>query len=214
MADEAALSPRSFPQSSRGRLEVIRLLFLEVYRFRIISSKSSAACFGTFLRRNKIVNDQQIGFGEELGHLLSPPELIGFEEVFEKGMGFPVDDLVAGLNGGMRHCLGDVALAGSGRPDQQGIGAVPDKFAADELVDFLFGQLRIEAPVELGQSGPVRQSGRFEAGFHEPRVSPVHFVLHEAGKDLCERSALVGLNESGLQRGAHAMQANRFEISL
>ena len=35
------------------RLEVIRLLFLEVYRFKMISSKSSAACFGTFLRRNK-----------------------------------------------------------------------------------------------------------------------------------------------------------------
>ena len=129
-------------------------------------------------------------------------------------MGFPVNDLVTSLNGGMRHGLGNVAFPGSGRPDQKGIRAVPDEFAADEFVDFLFGELRIEAPVELGQSGPIGKSGCFEAGFHEPGVAPVHFILHQAGKNFCKRSALVGLNESGFQGGIHAMQANHFEISL
>ncbi len=43
MAEEAALSLNSLPQSSTGRLDVIRVLFLFEYRFSIISRRSSAA---------------------------------------------------------------------------------------------------------------------------------------------------------------------------
>ena len=42
-----------FRQSLKQDFALIRLLLLEEYRSRMISSKSSAACFGTFLRINK-----------------------------------------------------------------------------------------------------------------------------------------------------------------
>ena len=53
MAEEAALSRSSFPQSSSGLFDVITELLLAEYRVRMISSRSSAACSGIFFRRNR-----------------------------------------------------------------------------------------------------------------------------------------------------------------
>jgi hypothetical protein len=95
--------------------------------------KIIGSLFGDVLSQKKIIDDQKIGFGEKPGHFLSSPELVGFKEVFEKDMGFAVHDFVTGLNGGIGHCFGYVAFAGSGRAYKQGIGAIPDKLAADKL---------------------------------------------------------------------------------
>ena len=57
--------------------EIIRGLFLE------------------FFAQEQVIDDQQIGFGEELVDLFSAFKLSGFEEVLEKAVGFPVDDFIA-----------------------------------------------------------------------------------------------------------------------
>ena len=69
--------------------------------------------FRDLLAQEQVIDNQQIGFGEEPGHLFSPFELIGLEEILEKGVGFPVDDLVAGLDGRMSNCFGNMAFSGS-----------------------------------------------------------------------------------------------------
>ena len=107
-----------------------------------------------FLSQEKIVNNQKIGFGKELGSFLPLLELGGFKEVFEKLMGFAVHDLIAGLDGGLRSGFRDMAFPCTGRSDQQGIFAVSNELAADEFIDFLFRQFRIETPVELCKGGP------------------------------------------------------------
>ena len=90
-----------FSQSSSGRLDVIGCFF-DLYRFVIISSRpycpqpaSVRSCAGTSRQ------DQQVfTFSEKsLSPFSSAFELIGFEEVFEKGMGFAINDAIAGLNG-------------------------------------------------------------------------------------------------------------------
>ena len=168
MTEEAALSRRSFPQSSRGRFEVIMAAFPGGIAIQNNIEQIVGGLIGHFLSQEQVVDDQQIGFGEELGHLFSPFELGSFEEVFEKGVGFPIHDFIAGLDGGMRHRFGDMAFSGSGRSDQQGVVAVSNELAADQFIDFLFGQFRIEAPIEFRQSGSLCETGGLEAGFGKP----------------------------------------------
>ena len=63
------------------------------------------------LAQKQVIDDQEIGFGEELVDLFSAFELGGLEEVLEEGMGFTVDDLVAGFDGGVGDGFGDMAFA-------------------------------------------------------------------------------------------------------
>jgi hypothetical protein len=140
--------------------------------------------FRDLLAQEQVIDNQQIGFGEEPGHLFSPFELIGLEEILEKGMGFPVDDLIACLDGGMRDGFGDMALSGSRRSDQEGVMAVLNELAAHQFIDFLLGQLRVEAPIKLGESGSFFEAGSLEAGFGETGVAAIQLVLHQTRKHL------------------------------
>jgi hypothetical protein len=45
--------------------------------------------------------------------------------------------------------------------------AVSDKLPAHQFIDFLFGQFRIEAPIEFRQSGTFFESGCIESSFRE-----------------------------------------------
>ena len=108
--------------------------------------------------------------------------------------------------------LGDVAVAGSRRTDQQGVPAVSDELATDQLIDFFFRQFRVEPPVELRQCGPFFKSGGLEAGFNETRVSAVQLIGDQASKHLCEGVTLVGLGDPCMQGADHAMKAKRLEV--
>ena len=63
--------------------------------------------FRDLLAQEQVIDNQQIGFGEESGYLFSPFELIGLEEILKEGVSFPVDDLIAGLDGAMCDGFGD-----------------------------------------------------------------------------------------------------------
>ncbi|MFX0202736.1 MAG: hypothetical protein ACFFCW_42065, partial [Candidatus Hodarchaeota archaeon] len=69
-------------------------------------------------------------------------------------------------------------------------------------------------PIEFGQCGFVFETGGLEAGFDEPRAPATQLILHQAGKNFYKRNTLIGLNEPGLQRGVHAMEPKRIEMSL
>jgi len=90
--------------------------------------------------------------------------------------------------------------------------AVSDELAADQFVDFLFGQFRIKTPIELRQCGSFFEAGSLEAGVNQTGVSAVQLILHQAGEYLCKRIALIGLGKSGLQCAVHAVKAKSFEM--
>ena len=167
---------------------------------------------GYLFSQKQVIDDQQVGFGEELVDLFSSLELSCLEEVFEEGMGFTVDDLIASFDSGVSHGFGDVAFSGPRRTDQQGVLAVSNELAADQFIDFPFGQFGVEVPVKFGQGRALFEAGSLEAGFDEAGVAVIQLVLHQAGKYLYKRSALIGLHDPGLEGGVHAMESEGFEM--
>jgi hypothetical protein len=90
--------------------------------------------------------------------------------------------------------------------------SVSNKFTAHQFIDVHFGQFWVEAPIELGQGRLFCETGCLEACFSESGFSVIQFVLHQAGEDLCERGALIGLDDPGVEGSDHAMEPERFEM--
>ena len=54
-----------------------------------------------FLSQEQIIDDQEVGFGEEFVELFPSLKLSGFEEVLEEAVSFPVNDFIAWKDGGV-----------------------------------------------------------------------------------------------------------------
>ena len=61
-----------------------------------------------------------------------------------------------------------MAFAGSRRSDENRVLALSDELAADQLKEFLLGELGIEAPIEFRESEPLLEAECAEAGFSGP----------------------------------------------
>ncbi len=97
--------------------------------------------------------------------------MIGFEYVFEKGMCFAIDDLVAGPNGAVGYRLAMWLLPVPG--DLMRTASSPSRMnlpltSSDQLKEFLLGELGIEAPIEFRESEPLLEAECAEAGFSGP----------------------------------------------
>jgi hypothetical protein len=96
--------------------------------------------------------------------------------------------LQGGLVGGG---LGNMRLHGAWLADDQGVGPVSDELQRVQLEVRLTGQLRIEAPVEVGERGLLNESrasfalqNRARLHWHSFPVSGIHPVLlHNAPFD-------------------------------
>ena len=102
----------------------------------------------------------------------------GLCELFEEGVRFAVDDAVALLDRGAADGLGEVALAGSGRTEQEGVLALGDEAGGGELVD--------ECAVGVAEASLLVAPGK------QPVLAPVEFVADEGGDEV-ERGHLLSL---------------------
>ena len=92
--------------------------------------------------------------------------------------------------------------------------SIPNKFSTHQFIDCLFGQVWVEAPVELRECRSFCKTGCLETRFSEAGFSVIQFVLYHAGKDLCERSVLIGLDDPGIEGRDHAIEPEGFEMSF
>ena len=101
-----------------------------------------------------------------------------------------------------------MALAGSGLADDQRVGALADELQGVQLKAGAARKLRIEAPVEVRQRGPLIQARALEAALGQARAAPVQLVLEHGGEGL-QKGLLggLGLHHTGRQGLGNAGQA-------
>lgn len=68
--------------------------------------------------------------------------------------------------------------------------SISNKFSGRQFIDVVFGEVGVEAPIELGEGGLFRKAGCLEAGLSQAGFSVIQFILNQAGKDLDESSPL------------------------
>jgi hypothetical protein len=101
-----------------------------------------------------------------------------------------------------------MALAGAGLADDQRVGALADELQGVQLEAGAARQLRVEAPVEVGQRGPLIQARALEAALGQARAAPVQLVLQHGGEGLQEGLlGGLGLHHAGGQGLGNARQA-------
>ena len=127
------------------------------------------------LAHAEVVDDEQ-GHAGQIGQIvLAGVGERGLCELFEEGMCFAVDDAIALLDRGAADGLGDVALAGTGRTEQECVFALGDEacggeFEDERAVDFLVeGEVEaVERAVGVTEAGllvaPGEQPGPGAAG--------------------------------------------------
>ena len=112
------------------------------------------------LAHAEVVDDEQ-GHAGQLGQIgLAGVGERCLGEFFEEGVGFAVDDAVALLDRGAADGLGNVALARTGRADQEGVFALGDETRGGELEDERAVDLLVEDEVEaVERAVGVAESG-------------------------------------------------------
>ena len=92
--------------------------------------------------------------------------------------------------------------------------SISNKFSGHQFIDVVFGEVGVEAPIELGEGGLFRKAGCLEAGLSQAGFSVIQFILNQTGKDLDESSPLVSLDDAGVQGGDHTVESEDFEMSF
>ena len=113
------------------------------------------------------------------------------------------------LDGGVADGLGEVALAGAGRAEEERVLVVRDEVAGGELEDEAAVELAVEVEVE-GVEGlaDVAEAGALHAPLEEPVLAPLQLVLHERGDEVERRPVVgLGLHDAGFEGGGHARDA-------
>src|ERR1700722_9314311 len=132
-------------------------------------------------------------------------------------MGFPIEDPVAlGLDDGPANGLGDVALAGAWRAEEESVLAAVDKLASRQLEEEPSIHLLVEVEIE-GIEGlvGVAKLGLLEAAEDQAVTAPRQLVGDER-RDEVEMGHLVGLGleDSGLDALGHAAEAKDVHAAL
>ena len=100
------------------------------------------------LAHAEVVDDEQ-GYAGQFGEVvLAGVGERGLCELFKESVRFAVDDAVALLDGGPADGLGEVALTGSGRTEQEGVLALGDEACGGELVDECAVDVLVEGEIE------------------------------------------------------------------
>ena len=207
----AAVSPRSFPQSSTGRLRgedgggsfVASHDQLEEVLGGGVGQLSHA----------EVVDDEQGDAGQLGEEGLAGVGEGGLGELFEEGVGFAVEDAVSLLDGGASDGLSNVTLAGPGRPDQQGVLALGDEAGGCEVEDEGAVDLPVEGEVEAVEGAVgVSESGLLVAPGEETVLAALELVVDERGDEVDGGQLLdLGLLEAGFEDVGHAGEAELAE---
>ena len=126
--------------------------------------------------------------------------------LLEQDVGLAVEDAMALLDRGAADGLREMALAGAGQPEKEGVFAPLDEAAGGEFEDEGAVHLLVEVEVEgvEGLAG-VAEAGLLVPALKEP-VLAAHQLVVDEGRDEVERGELfgLGLTEPGFEDGGHA----------
>jgi hypothetical protein len=116
-----------------------------------------------------------------------------------------VADAVALLDDGEANRLGQVALAGSGRPQKQPVGMLGDKVAGREFEDEAAVELLIEVEIEGVQPlVRVAEARLLNAAGEQPVLAAEELVADEGGEEVDGRQlGGLGFEQAGLEGGGH-----------
>ena len=171
---------------------------------------------GRELAHAEVVDDR--GAGRWRARSSSPAGAVdaGLGEFIEEAVRLAVEDAVALLDGGVADRLGEMALAGAGRAEEERVFALRDEAAGGELEDEGPVELLVEVEIE-GVEGLV---GVAEAGVgppagEEPILAADELIADER-RDEVERRQPFGLRlaEPGLQDVGHAGEAELAEGAI
>ena len=130
----------------------------------------------------------------------------GVGEFFEQRVGLAVDDAVALLDRRAADRLGEMALAGAGRAEEEHVLALGDEARGGELVDERAIHLLVEIEVEgVERAVGVAEARQLVAALEQPVLSALEFVGDERGDEIDGRH-LFGLRlaQAGFEDGGHA----------
>ena len=182
-ATTAAVSPRSLPQSSTGRFDVI-----SVDGSFIATHHDLQEVLGRGVGQPphpEVVNEEQRDGGDLRDVLLAGAGELRIGEFLEEDVGLPVEDAMALLDHGEADRLGQVALAGAGRPMKQAVLVLGDEAAGGELKDQPAIHLLVEVEVERVEGlAAIAEAGLRDAALEEPVLAAQELVLDERGEEV------------------------------
>src|SRR5690606_5831913 len=120
---------------------------------------------------------QEVGATEELEQFFAFSGLRSYKDVLKETLRLPVGHLVAGLDRGMRNCLGNMAYPGAGVANQESIGGLLHKLPADQFQNLLFREAGIIRPVKILHDLPLIQPGAVKAPLNQSGLPAVQFIL-------------------------------------
>ncbi len=123
---------------------------------------------------------------------------------------------MAVLDDGHADGLGEMALAGARRAEEEAVLVLRDEAAGGEFEDEPAIHLLVELEVEgVERLAHVPKAGLLEAAVEEPILTPEQLVADERGEEV-DRGELLGLRleQSRLEAGGHARAAELAEDAL
>ena len=157
----------------------------------------------------EVVDDEQRHGGEISQVVLACAVQGGVSDLLHEGVRLAVDDAVALQDGSAADGLGEMALAGAGRAQEERVLALSDETCGGQVVDESAVQLAIEIEVEAVEGAlGVAEASLLEPALEEPVLTTEQLVGDEM-RDEVDGSELVGLGlaQSCFQAAGHPRQA-------
>jgi hypothetical protein len=164
----------------------------------------------------EVVDDEQ-RHGRDGGEVvLAGAGELGLDQLLQQRMRLAVEDTVALLDHGEADGLSQVALAGAGRAEEEGIGVLGDPASGGALEDEGAVHFPVEVEIEGVQAlADIAKARLLHPALQEPILPAEQFVLHEAGEQI-DRHQLLGLGfeQARLKPGGDAGAAELAEGAL
>jgi len=164
----------------------------------------------------EIVEDQERDGGDLREVRLPRPGELGISELVDERVGLAIEDAMALLDDGEADGLGQVALAGARRAEEEAVLVLRDEAAGGEFEDEPAIHLLVELEVEgVERLADVPKAGLLEAAVEEPILTPEQLVADERGQEV-DRGQRLGLRleQARLEAGGHARAAELAEGAL
>ena len=120
------------------------------------------------------------------------------------------------LDHGEADGLGQVAFAGAGRAEEEGIGVLGDPAGGSQLEDEGPVHLLVEVEIEGVQAlADVAEAGLREPALQQAVLAPAELILHEPREEIDGRQLLgLSFEQAGLEAGDDARAAKLAQGAL
>ena len=167
------------------------------------------AAFGRELFDAHVVDDEEIAAEVVVEDFLMPLGVVGVvTEVGEDVEDGTVEDGFAEFDQGVADGLGEVALAHSGRAEQEKVAGLVDKSSGGEVVDLGAADGGVEGEVEVFEGALFAEGGRFGAPGDGALLTDVEFVGEDGAEEFCMAEVVAaGFLEAKFKGGEQAGKA-------